>query len=68
MTSNDEHPHPQPETLNHDDGPPDGYEADYFKWRSRMNRRRRFRQQASAPHEQEDPRREDSAGAPDGQP
>ena len=63
-----EHPHPQSETLNHDDGPPDGYEADYFKWRSRMNRRRHFRQQASARRGQDDPRRENGHGTPGVQP
>ena len=61
MDENDNHPHHQSETLNHDDG----YEADWLKWRSRLNRRHRFQQQASAPPAQEGPRCEDGYGAPE---
>ncbi len=58
MTEEENHPHPAPETPTsaHDDGPPDGYEADWFKWRSRMNRRRRFqRERAPAPRGEQPP-------------
>lgn len=64
MTEEENHPHPAPEapTPAHNDGSPEGCEADWLKWRSRMNRRGRFRQQAPTPREDKGP----SNRVPDG--
>ena len=48
VNSHDENHHPH-ETSNHLDDPPDGFEADWLRWRSRRNRRIRFAHRSGKP-------------------